>query len=51
MLEQQGLALGRDAWRERVKALESQGATEIAYQPAGADIPRELEAFVEAVRG
>ena len=30
---------------------ESQGATEIAYQPAGPDIPRELEAFASAVRG
>jgi 5,10-methylenetetrahydromethanopterin reductase len=50
MLEQQGLALGRDAWRERLQALESQGATEIAYQPAGSDIPRELEAFAEAAR-
>ena len=27
------------------------GMTEIAYQPAGPDIPRELEAFAKAVRG
>jgi 5,10-methylenetetrahydromethanopterin reductase len=27
------------------------GMTEIAYQPAGPDIPRELEAFAAAVRG
>jgi 5,10-methylenetetrahydromethanopterin reductase len=26
------------------------GMTEIAYQPAGPDIPRELEAFAKAVQ-
>ena len=31
--------------RERMTALETRGATEIAYQPAGPDIPRELTAF------
>ena len=37
--------------RERLDAMEASGITEIAYQPAGPDIPRELEAFAEAVRG
>jgi 5,10-methylenetetrahydromethanopterin reductase len=37
--------------RERLAAMEGAGMTEIAYQPAGPDIPRELEAFAEAVRG
>jgi 5,10-methylenetetrahydromethanopterin reductase len=30
--------------------LEKSGATEVAYQPAGPDIARELEAFASAVR-
>jgi 5,10-methylenetetrahydromethanopterin reductase len=50
LLAQQGLALTKTAWRERLAALESQGATEIAYQPAGPNIPRELEAFASAMR-
>ncbi|MQA97861.1 MAG: LLM class flavin-dependent oxidoreductase [Streptosporangiales bacterium] len=40
-----GLALSPQGWRERLAALEESGITEIAYQPAGPDIPRELEAF------
>jgi 5,10-methylenetetrahydromethanopterin reductase len=31
--------------RERITALGTRGVTEIAYQPAGPDIPRELTAF------
>jgi 5,10-methylenetetrahydromethanopterin reductase len=34
--------------RERLAALAEQGATEIVYQPAGPDIRRELERFMEA---
>ena len=34
--------------RERLAALEDAGMTEVAYQPAGPDIPRELEAFAAA---
>jgi 5,10-methylenetetrahydromethanopterin reductase len=37
--------------RERLVAMAEGGMTEIAYQPAGPDIPRELEAFAAAVRG
>ncbi len=51
MLVKQGLALTRDQWRERFATLEKMGATEIAYQPAGPDIPVELEAFATALRG
>jgi len=51
LLAKQGLALSRAGWDERVALLESQGATEIAYQPAGPDIARELETFAAAVRG
>jgi 5,10-methylenetetrahydromethanopterin reductase len=50
VLAKQGLALTRAGWRERVAALESRGATEIAYQPAGPNIPRELEAFASVMR-
>jgi alkanesulfonate monooxygenase SsuD/methylene tetrahydromethanopterin reductase-like flavin-dependent oxidoreductase (luciferase family) len=38
----------RDEVRERLAAIEEQGATEIVYQPAGPDIRRELERFMEA---
>ncbi len=31
--------------RARLEHLEQQGVTEVAYQPAGPDIPRELTAF------
>jgi len=51
LLTQLGLALTGAGWRERVATLESLGASEIAYQPAGPDIARELEAFATAVHG
>lgn len=51
LLAKQGLAASREAWRERLAALEADGATEIAYQPAGSDIPRELEAFATLMQG
>jgi 5,10-methylenetetrahydromethanopterin reductase len=35
--------------REKVAALEAAGATELAYQPAGPDIPGELERMWEAL--
>lgn len=37
--------------RAALAALEAGGITEIAYQPAGPDIPRELEAFAAAALG
>ena len=46
-----GLALSAAGWPEQLAQLEAAGATEIAYQPAGPGIPRELEAFAAAVRG
>lgn len=51
LLVQHGLALSRAGWRERLAMLEAQGATEIAFQPAGPAIARELETFAEAARG
>ena len=51
LLAKQGLALNRAGWRAKLAALEAQGVTEIAYQPAGPNIPRELETMAEAARG
>ncbi|MGE3771965.1 MAG: LLM class flavin-dependent oxidoreductase [Gammaproteobacteria bacterium] len=48
LLASHGMATDRAAWRDRIQALAAGGATEIAYQPAGPDIPRELEAFAKA---
>lgn len=50
VLAAQGLACARSVWRERLQQMEAQGATEIAFQPAGADIRRELEAFASVMR-
>jgi 5,10-methylenetetrahydromethanopterin reductase len=36
--------------RDKVAALEAAGATELAYQPAGPDIPGELERMMNALR-
>lgn len=48
MLRRFGLARTADEWRARLAELEAAGATEIAYQPAGPDIPGELERFAAA---
>lgn len=37
-------------WRDRLRAAEEAGATEVAYQPAGDDVRGELEAFIDAAR-
>ncbi len=50
LLAREGLALTRDGWRRRLTELEEQGVTEIAYQPAGPDLARELETFASAAR-
>lgn len=50
LLAKTGLALDRAGWRAKLSALEAQGVTEIAYQPAGPNVPRELEAMAEAAR-
>jgi 5,10-methylenetetrahydromethanopterin reductase len=44
-LAQRGLAATPEAWQSRLAEIESRGATEVTYQPAGPDIPRELRAF------
>jgi 5,10-methylenetetrahydromethanopterin reductase len=50
LLATTGAALTATAWRQRIADLERAGATEIAYQPAGPDIPRELESFARMMR-
>jgi 5,10-methylenetetrahydromethanopterin reductase len=42
-----GRAVGVEAWRQRLADIEGAGATELIYQPAGPDIPRELRSFAE----
>ena len=51
LLTKFGLARSAAGWRERLAQLKAAGATEVAYQPAGPDIARELEAFINAARG
>jgi 5,10-methylenetetrahydromethanopterin reductase len=36
--------------RDRLEAVAEAGITEIVYQPAGSDIPGELEAFIDVAR-
>jgi 5,10-methylenetetrahydromethanopterin reductase len=42
-----GIAADANTWRARLAAIEARGVTEVTYQPAGPDIPRELRAFAE----
>jgi 5,10-methylenetetrahydromethanopterin reductase len=46
-LAQIGGAASPEAWRERLDTIAQRGVTEIVYQPAGPDIPRELRTFAE----
>lgn len=46
-----GYARTAAAWRDRLAQQSAAGATEIAYQPAGPDIPGELRRFMEMARG
>jgi 5,10-methylenetetrahydromethanopterin reductase len=43
-----GMARTADEWRRTIEAYAADGLTELAYQPAGADIPGELERFAAA---
>lgn len=49
MLQRLGLTRRAEGHRGRLAELEQAGVTEVAYQPAGPDIPRELRAFAAAV--
>jgi 5,10-methylenetetrahydromethanopterin reductase len=42
-----GAARTAAEWNARLNELEQAGATEIAYQPAGPDIPGELRRFAQ----
>jgi 5,10-methylenetetrahydromethanopterin reductase len=44
-MAQAGRAADAETWRARLAQAEQAGATELIYQPAGPDIPRELRAF------
>jgi 5,10-methylenetetrahydromethanopterin reductase len=46
-MAQSGIAAGAEAWRVRLAEMEARGVTEVVYQPAGPDIPREMRAFAE----
>lgn len=46
-----GAARSPAEWRDHLAALEARGATEVAYQPAGPDIPGELERFARVATG
>ena len=47
MLSAQKLARSADEWRQQLARFEMAGVTEVAYQPAGPDIPGELERFAQ----
>jgi 5,10-methylenetetrahydromethanopterin reductase len=46
-----GMAMSPQELRDKLLKIGASGVTEIAYQPAGPDIPRELEAFAKAAQG
>jgi hypothetical protein len=46
LLSSAGAALDVAGWREKLATLASQGATAVAYQPAGPDVAGDLEAFM-----
>jgi 5,10-methylenetetrahydromethanopterin reductase len=50
LLTMMGAVFTPDELRLRLDTMAAAGMTEIAYQPAGPDIPRELEAFAKAVQ-
>jgi len=50
LLTIQKLAQTPDAWQQQFQRFEQAGVTEIAYQPAGPDIPGELERFAKMLR-
>jgi 5,10-methylenetetrahydromethanopterin reductase len=51
LLARLGLTRSAAGWRRHLARMEAAGATEVAYQPAGSDIPGELEAFIRTATG
>jgi 5,10-methylenetetrahydromethanopterin reductase len=49
LVEAVGITGTASGVREKVDGLAGQGVTEVVYQPAGPDVRRELEAFMDAV--
>lgn len=47
MLSAQKLAMSPELWQQRLTQYSAAGVTEVAYQPAGPDIPGELERFAK----
>jgi 5,10-methylenetetrahydromethanopterin reductase len=50
-MQSMGAAFSPARLREVLQEFEEKGATELAYQPAGPDITRELEKFITAAHG
>jgi len=46
-----GVAWSPDALRAKLAQMQETGITEVVYQPAGADLERELATFIEAATG
>jgi 5,10-methylenetetrahydromethanopterin reductase len=51
VMQSMGAAFSPARLREVLQEFEEKGATELAYQPAGPDITRELEKFITAAHG
>ncbi|MDT7700309.1 MAG: 5,10-methylenetetrahydromethanopterin reductase [Pseudonocardiales bacterium] len=51
ILAASGMASTPSQLRDKLASMAESGVTEVAYQPAGPDIPRELEAFAKAAHG
>ena len=51
LLAKAGLALSGSQWRDKLAKIEAGWVHRHHYQPAGSNIPRELEAFAKAFRG
>jgi 5,10-methylenetetrahydromethanopterin reductase len=50
MLDEVTVSGTRDQVRERLAGLSEHGVTEVVFQPAGSDVRRELEVFMETAR-
>ncbi len=51
VLQAMGLAMEKAAWQDKLAQMEEGGATEVVFQPAGDNIPRELKAFADLLGG
>ncbi len=51
VMDMLGVAWSPDALRAKLAQMQETGITEVVYQPAGADLERELATFIEAATG